>query len=143
MKPLRINLVAAVLLGLTLACGSVFAQEEPVAAPAAPTVSVLPSPGDVLDLIDKAAIAPPDSEKGDWSASIKLAVVFAFLAVLPSLLVMTTSFTRIIIVLSFLRRALTTQNIPPTVAIIGLAMCLTRYAMAQTGEKMSERAIGP
>ncbi len=70
-------------------------------------------------------------------------MIFAALAILPSLLVMMTSFTRIVIVLSFVRRALTTQSIPPTVAVIGLAMFLTLYTMAPTYARVNTEAIRP
>ena len=56
---------------------------------------------------------------------------------------MMTSFTRIVIVLSFVRRALTTQTIPPTIAIMGLGLFLTFYTMAPTYAKMNVEAIQP
>jgi flagellar biosynthetic protein FliP len=64
-------------------------------------------------------------------------------ALLPAALMMMTSFTRIVIVLSFLRRALTTQNIPPTVAVIGLAIFLTLFTMAPTFSKVNDDAVQP
>jgi flagellar biosynthetic protein FliP len=96
---------------------------------------------DVLDALNKVATPPPDGP--DWSSPVKIAVIFAGLAVLPSLLVMVTSFTRIVIVLAFIRRALTTQNIPPTIAIIGLALFLTLFTMAPTFSAINEQAIQP
>jgi len=56
---------------------------------------------------------------------------------------MMTSFTRIVIVLSFVRRALTTQNIPPNVAIIGLSLFLTLFVMAPTFSRLNEEAFQP
>ena len=82
----------------------------------APALGV-PSIGDLMTVIDKATANGAESR--DWSTPVKLVIIFTGLAILPSLLVMMTSFTRIVIVLSFIRRALTTQSIPPTVAIIG------------------------
>jgi flagellar biosynthesis protein FliP len=70
-------------------------------------------------------------------------IIFAGLAILPSLMVMMTSFTRIVIVLSFVRRALTTQTIPPTIAVIGLALFLTLYTMAPTYTRVNAEAIQP
>jgi flagellar biosynthetic protein FliP len=69
--------------------------------------------------------------------------IFGGLAILPSLLVMMTSFTRIVIVLAFVRRALSTQTIPPTIAIIGLALFLTLYTMAPTFSKINELSVQP
>jgi flagellar biosynthetic protein FliP len=79
-----------------------------------PAVGV-PSVGDLMTVIDKATA--DGTEGRDWSTPVKLVIIFTGLAILPSLLVMMTSFTRIVIVLAFIRRALTTQSIPPTVAI--------------------------
>ena len=103
----------------------------------------MPEVGEILDVIDKATATQPDQPGTGWSAPVKLAVVFSFLAVLPSLLVMMTSFTRIVIVLAFVRRALTTQNIPPTVAIIGLALFLTIFTMSPTFAKINDQALKP
>ncbi|KPJ66036.1 MAG: flagellar biosynthesis protein flip [Coxiella sp. DG_40] len=94
-----------------------------------------------MTLIDKATTK--EAQGKDWSTPVKLVIIFTGLAILPSLLVMMTSFTRIVIVLSFVRRALTTQTIPPTIAIIGLALFLTIYTMAPTFSKINDTAIQP
>jgi len=105
------------------------------------TANGVPSIGDLMTVIDK---APAEQSKGkDWSTPVKLVIIFTGLSILPSLLVMMTSFTRIVIVLSFVRRALTTQTIPPTIAIIGLALFLTVYTMAPTFAKLNESAVQP
>ena len=109
----------------------------------APPTTSLPRMGEVLSAIDEATKPRPEDKTGGWSAPVRLAVVFAALALLPSLLIMTTSFTRIVIVLAFVRRALTTQNIPPTVAIIGLALFLTIFTMSDTLGKVHEEAVKP
>jgi flagellar biosynthetic protein FliP len=105
-----------------------------------PTAGI-PSIGDLLTVIDKATA--DGTEGSDFSTPVKLVIIFAGLAILPSLLVMMTSFTRIVIVLAFIRRALTTQSIPPTVAIIGLALFLTLYTMAPTLSKINTTSIQP
>jgi flagellar biosynthetic protein FliP len=105
------------------------------------TANGVPSIGDLMTVIDKATA---EQSKGrDWSTPVKLVTIFTGLSILPSLLVMMTSFTRIVIVLSFVRRALTTQTIPPTIAIIGLALFLTVYTMAPTFAKLNETAVQP
>jgi len=101
----------------------------------------LPTVGELLEAVDRASTN--NDQQKDWSAPVKLAVVFAGLALLPSLLVMVTSFTRIVIVLSFVRRALSTQSIPPTMAIIGLALFLTVFTMSPTFGKINELALQP
>jgi flagellar biosynthetic protein FliP len=109
----------------------------------APSRTGPPGVGDVVDLIDRATSPAAGQEPSGWSAPIKMAIVFAALALLPSLLVMMTSFTRIIIVLSFVRRALTTQNIPPTIALIGLSLFLTLFTMSPTFALVDRDAIQP
>jgi len=109
-------------------------------AQAPPPVGV-PNVADLMTLIDKATT--DETQGKDWSTPVKLVIIFSGLAILPSLLVMMTSFTRIIIVLSFVRRALTTQSIPPTVAIIGLGLFLTIYTMAPTFARVNANAIKP
>ena len=101
----------------------------------------LPSISDLKTVIDKSIES--ESEGKDWSTPVKLVIVFSGLAILPSLLIMMTSFTRIVIVLSFIRRALTTQTIPPTIAIIGLALFLTLYTMAPTFSKINVCSVKP
>jgi flagellar biosynthetic protein FliP len=103
--------------------------------------NTVPSITDLKTLIDKAMTA--EDKNKEWSTPVKLVIIFSGLAILPSLLVMMTSFTRIVIVLAFVRRALTTQTIPPTIAIMGLALFLTLYTMAPTFEKINANAVQP
>ncbi len=115
-------------------------QTAGASAANAPANSV-PSIGDLMTVIDKATAGSEQSK--DWSTPMKLVIIFTGLAILPTLLVMMTSFTRIVIVLSFVRRALTTQTIPPTIAIIGLGLFLTLFTMAPTFAKINTNAIQP
>ena len=106
--------------------------------------SSMPSLPDILTAIDKATTDQnEDGESGTWTTPVKLVALFTVLAIIPSLMAMTTSFTRIIIVLSFVRRALTTQTIPPNITIVGLALFLTLYTMAPTFYEINEKAIQP
>jgi len=102
---------------------------------------VLPDIGAVAQALENATKS--DGEETEWSSPVRLAMVFTGLALLPSLLVMMTSFTRIVIVLAFIRRALTTQNIPPTIAIVGLALFLTLFTMAPTFAHINSQALEP
>jgi flagellar biosynthetic protein FliP len=110
-----------------------------------PTTTTLPgsvpSIGDLMTIVDKATA--DQGKTKDWSTPLKLVIIFTGLALLPSLLVMMTSFTRIVIVLSFVRRALTTQTIPPNIAIMGLALFLTLFTMMPTLELINANAIKP
>ena len=65
------------------------------------------------------------------------------LAVAPALLVMLTSFTRIVIVLSLTRNALGLPSIPPNQVVIGLAMFLSLFVMAPTLSKINDDALQP
>ncbi len=67
----------------------------------------------------------------------------SFLSLLPAVLVMFTSFTRIVVVLSFLRHALGGQQIPPNSVIIGLAIFLTLFIMAPTIDVLTKESITP
>lgn len=69
--------------------------------------------------------------------------LFLFLAVVPSLLIMMTSFTRIVIVLSFLRNALGTQQSPPNQVLVGLALFLTMFIMQPVFSEVNTRAYEP
>ncbi len=75
--------------------------------------------------------------------AIEVIFIFAFLAILPSVVLMTTSFTRIIIVLSFLRSAMGTQQAPPNMVLTGLAVFLTLFIMTPTLNAMKEIAYDP
>ena len=76
-------------------------QTEDVSAASA-RGKAIPSINDLMTVIDKATTT--ETEGKDWSTPVKLVIIFSGLAILPSLLVMMTSFTRIVIVLSFVRR---------------------------------------
>lgn len=65
------------------------------------------------------------------------------IAVLPSILIMMTSFTRIIVVLSFLRNAMGTQQMPPNQVLIGLALFLTLFIMSPVISDLNEQALKP
>jgi len=143
MQTKRISILILALLTLANCVQTAPAQEAPDAQDQLVAPTSVPEVGQVLEVIDKATRPQPGQDQTGWSAPVKLAVVFTFLAVLPSLLVMMTSFTRIVIVLSFIRRALTTQNIPPTIAIIGLALFLTLFTMAPTFAQINEQAVKP
>jgi len=99
----------------------------------------MPTFSDIVDVVDKAQ----GESSSELATPIKVAVFFTVMGLLPSLLVMMTSFTRIVIVLSFVRRALTTQTIPPTIAIVGLALFLTLFTMAPTFSRIQSDAIEP
>ncbi|HTP51258.1 MAG TPA: flagellar type III secretion system pore protein FliP [Anaeromyxobacteraceae bacterium] len=95
-----------------------------------------------------AAGASPDSAvtlslQGGGSSAVKLFLLLTVLSFATSLLISVTSFTRIIIVLSFLRQALGTQQLPPSQVMVGLALVLSGFVMAPTGTKVWEQSLQP
>jgi flagellar biosynthetic protein FliP len=78
-----------------------------------------------------------------WSLSIQTLLLLTGLSFLPAMLLMMTSFTRIIIVFSLLRHALGTQTSPPNQVLVGLALFLTFFIMAPVGERIYTDAYLP
>ncbi len=77
------------------------------------------------------------------SAPMQTALFLSALTLLPAALVTMTSFTRIVIVLSFVRRAVTSQDIPPNLVLTGMALFLTLYTMGPTLEAVNDKALTP
>jgi flagellar biosynthesis protein FliP len=77
------------------------------------------------------------------STSVKLFLLLTVLSLAPSILILMTCFTRIVIVLSFVRTALATQQMPPNQVIIGLSLFLTFFIMAPTMQEVNEKALTP
>ncbi|GAM15593.1 flagellar biosynthesis protein FliP [Mesobacillus selenatarsenatis SF-1] len=77
------------------------------------------------------------------STSVKLMLLLTVLSIAPGILILMTSFTRIIIVLSFVRTALATQQMPPNQVLVGLAMFLSFFIMAPTFHEVNEQALTP
>jgi flagellar biosynthetic protein FliP len=77
------------------------------------------------------------------SSSIQLLLLLTVLAIAPSILIMMTGFTRIVIILSFLRNALGTQQMPPNQVLIGLALILTFFVMTPVITDINKNAFEP
>lgn len=75
--------------------------------------------------------------------TIQVLVVLSILSLAPSILMLMTCFTRIIIVLSFLRKALALQTTPPNQVLVGLALFITFFVMAPTFTEINEKAYKP
>ena len=80
---------------------------------------------------------------GSHDSLINVFFLMSFLSVLPAVLVMFTSFTRIVIVLSFMRQAIGGQQIPPNPVIIGLSIFLTLFIMSPTINTITNDAVNP
>ena len=87
-------------------------------------------------------VTPAKTPK-DVAATIQILLLLTILTLAPAILVLMTSFTRIVIVLSFLRQALGSQQIPPNQILIGLALFMTFYLMRPVGVEIYEKAWLP
>ena len=127
----------AVLLALFLAMPA-FAQGVP--APTNPAVG---------DAVDRALgqlggqAAGNTGQSGSLSLSLQVLIIMGLLTILPGILLMMTSFTRIIIVLAILRQALGLQQTPPTQVLLGLSLFLSFFIMAPTISQINTTAIQP
>ncbi len=91
--------------------------------------------------IDISLSAP--SEPEDLVSSINVLIVLTLLVLAPSLILVMTSFVRLIIVFSFLRQALGTQQMPPNQLMVSLAMILTFFIMEPVGQKAYANGVKP
>jgi flagellar biosynthetic protein FliP len=113
-----------------LMVGTASAQDQGPRDP----VSRLPAPHEIIE----------DAQKPEHvSSSIEIIILLTILTLAPSILVMATSFTRIVIVLSFVRRAMATQELPPNQIIVGLSLILTFMVMAPTLTAIKRDALDP
>jgi len=83
------------------------------------------------------------SEPKQVAGIVKILLIMTSFTLLPGLLMVVTSFTRIIIVLSFARKALSFQQMPPNQILIGLALLITFFVMAPVFKQINEKAIQP
>jgi flagellar biosynthetic protein FliP len=86
-----------------------------------------------------------DGAKGpnDVAATLQILFVLTVLSLAPALLMLTTSFVRIVIVLGFVRNALGTQQMPPSLVLIGLSLFLTFFVMSPVWGRIHQRALQP
>lgn len=104
--------------------------------PALVTVSAQALPKLTLSVADT-------SKPGDVAVALQVLFLITILALAPSILIMVTSFVRIVIVMSFLRRALGTQTMPPDQIMVGLSLFLTFFIMMPVFTEINDRAIQP
>jgi flagellar biosynthetic protein FliP len=134
----RTHLLAAII-SLIVLIGGTFAhaQETPPEAPfgpvSPPAVSPLAAPMGLPDL----------TKKETFSSAMQIVILLTVLSLAPAILVMMTSFTRIIIVLSLLRQALGTQQLPPNQILMGLALFMTFIVMGPTFQRVNDEAVQP
>lgn len=100
-----------------------------LAAPTDPFIPALP-------------IEPAD-EPGEAVQTLQLLALLTVLTLAPAFMILTTAFTRIVVVMGFVRNALGTQQLPPNQVLIGLALFLTIAVMAPTFQQMNTDALQP
>ena len=156
-----VALVAAGL-GTLLSPGTAAAASAAVSAPAvAPTPPEVPEIPEVSDPFDRPTgnTGTPGVDEGDGSDasidvnfpnvteessnSVVIILLLTVLSIAPSLLVLCTSFTRIVIVLSLTRNALGIPTVPPQQVVVGLSLFLTLFVMGPTLSEMKEIALDP
>src|SRR5689334_1827519 len=86
---------------------------------------------------------PDLSSRENVSAALQIVVLLTVLSLAPAILIMMTSFTRIIIVLSLLRQALGTQQLPPNQVLVGLSLFMTFVIMGPTWQRVNDGALQP
>ena len=139
--PYKIVLIVLAMAIALLIAFPAFAQAVP--APAPP-----PAPG-VGDAVDRAigqlanGGAGAQNGSGSLSLSLQVLIIMGLLTILPGILLMMTSFTRIIIVLSILRQALGLQQTPPNQVLVGLSLFLSFFVMAPVITQINTTAIQP
>ncbi len=82
-------------------------------------------------------------EPGQLVGMLQLLLLLAVLSLAPAFVILMTSFTRIVVVLSFVRNALATQQIPPNQVLIGLALFLTFFVMSPVLTTINQQALSP
>ena len=96
-----------------------------------------------LGLTEIADILKPRSEQPANSSKLQIVILLTALALVPFFLIMMTCFTRVIIVLSLLRQAMATQQLPPGPVLVGLSLFITFAVMAPTWGRMHREALAP
>ena len=86
---------------------------------------------------------PDLTDRANFSSALQLLILMTVLSLAPAIIIMMTSFTRIVIVLSLLRQALGTQQLPPNQILIGLAIFMTFIVMGPTLSEVNSKALQP
>jgi flagellar biosynthetic protein FliP len=131
------RLLTLVVVAVLALCGRPAAAQDTAVDPASEPAPALELPGEEADAGETLL------DEGRLSTAVEIAVLLTVLSLLPALLITITSFTRIVIVLSFVRRALSTNELPPNPVIIGLSIFLTTFVMAPVADRVHTEAWEP
>ncbi len=130
------------LVALSAAVAGAAQSPEPAAAISAAIGQATASPDSAVLKDGAEGLAKMLGEER-MSSAVEIAILLTVLSLLPAILITITSFTRIVIVLSFVRRALSTNELPPNPVIIGLSLFLTTFVMAPVATRIQEQAWKP
>ncbi len=130
--------------GILLCCTLVLSYAEKTYASEVGDLTETPDEEvDSADDINNGLSITYNNDSGEMAGTVKIFLVLTVLSLAPSILIMLTSFTRIIVVLHFVRQAIGTQTAPPNQVLIGLALFLTLFIMAPIFTEINETAIKP
>ena len=142
MRKALVTLSLAFLLTLLLAPAALGATAAPVVpTPAAPAAGAAPAQG--IPLPKLSIGLDQTGQPREVLGSLQILLLLTVLSLAPAILILMTSFTRIIVVLSFVRSALATQQMPPNQVLVGLALFLTLFVMGPTFNKVNVDAVQP
>ncbi len=130
MSSTRSRILAVALLVVLVAAGVAAAQSGPR----------IDNP---LNIPDLRQTLPPAGDRQAMSSTLQILVLLTVLSLAPAIFILTTSFTRIVVVLALLRQALGAQQLPPGQVLVGLSVLLTALVMAPTWKDINEAALQP
>jgi flagellar biosynthetic protein FliP len=126
----RVRIVMIALLAAAVTAGTAAAQNPPK----------IDNP---LNIPDLRQTLPPAGDRQAMSSTLQILLLLTVLSLAPAILVLTTSFTRIVVVLALLKQALGAQQLPPSQVIVGLSLLLTALVMAPTWKDINASALEP
>jgi flagellar biosynthetic protein FliP len=126
-------LVAGLILGFLIAPAATLAQDR--------TIPVqIDNPANIPDF---SKLLPPAQDSAGVSTTMQIFVIMTVLTIVPSILILTTSFARIMIVLALMRQAMGVPQLPPGQVLMGLSLFMTMLVMAPTWGHIKSEAIDP
>jgi flagellar biosynthesis protein FliP len=130
MSPFAARILTVALLAVLLTAGICSAQTSPR----------IDNP---LNIPDLRQTLPPAADRQAMTSTLQILLLLTVLSLAPAIFVLTTSFTRIVVVLALLRQALGAQQLPPGQVLVGLSLLLTALVMAPTWKNINETALQP
>lgn len=128
---------------LAIAAFALFHTGAAMAQAAAQAAAGPAAPAAVPGALDRAFASMNGGAGAGLTLSLQMLIIMGLLTILPSLILMMTSFTRILVVFSILRQALGLQQSPPNQVLVGLALFLSLFVMSPTLDKVNANAIAP